>query len=120
MTKKEFALGQLAPYYKNPSTCGVNEYGTCMYLTKEGKMCVAGKNLLKPIDVAKDIDSLIDEYGQEIFKPEARNILTKEEWRLLQKIHDNIAKNQHELMLVQIESLNLFTFEELVEYSKTL
>lgn len=45
MTKKEFALSQIAPYYKDRSLCGY-EGSKCRYKTFEGKMCVFGERTM--------------------------------------------------------------------------
>lgn len=124
MTKKEFCLKELAPYYKDPSTCGYNEsIEMCVNLTKDGRMCVAGKNLLpekRILNSAMSIDSIFMENDRDqskIFIPEVVGILTNYEWTLLQQIHDAIATKKDESILkVRIYNLNLFSLEELKEY----
>jgi hypothetical protein len=131
--KKEFALSQLAPYYANPSSCGFNKFtDTCEYLTADGRMCVAGKNMLNPVKFGtSSILGIIgkNENKQEgIFKPEVVGILTDVEWNNMQRIHDNIADytntNGSCLYSSKIKEriliLNLFTFEELVERAESL
>ena len=123
-TKKEFALSQLAPYLADPSTCGYEEQNDlCLYLTDEGKMCVAGKNMLNPevFENNKSIeDILTHKFQEEVFKPEVVGILDTFEWRFMQFIHDNIAINNFERVKKHISQLNLFTIEELQERANLL
>jgi hypothetical protein len=129
LSPKEFALQQIAPYFKDKSTCGVTEGGDCSYLTADGKMCVAGKNMLPSVreqynfdSEATDISSIFAKKTQsQIFNPEAVDVLTNKEWSILQVIHDNIAlsKPKHRLEIA-ITELGLFTYEELVEYSNKI
>lgn len=116
MTKKEFALSQIAPYYKNPETCGYEEEN-CVYKTEDGRMCVFGKNLLKyhPRFEENNAATLLAEYGESILRPEARGILTKLEWDRLQRLHDAIAAKKD--LTGYIIDLGLFTFEELENYN---
>jgi hypothetical protein len=128
-TKKEFALAQLAPYLKDPNICGYNsDNDTCLYLTKNGKMCIAGKNMLPEIreeyrfdtdNIDKGIVTIInDKGGQEnVFISESVDILTNTEWKTLQVIHDNIAKQEFDIVKQSINTLALFTLEELEEFS---
>ena len=125
--KKEFALSQLAPYLADPSTCGMKiDSETCEYLTPEGKMCVAGKNMIEPkFGLYKGIDDILDELDHEqegLFKPEVVGILTTTEWNNMQRIHDTIAihRNNIDRLKDRIKQLNLFTFEELVERAESL
>jgi hypothetical protein len=125
--RKEFALSQLAPYLANPSTCGMKKDNqTCEYLTPEGNMCVAGKNMVNPrfelyqgiVDLLEDNDD--DQVG--IFKPEVVGILTNAQWDLMQRIHDTIAIHTSNIdrLKDRIERLNLFTYEELLERAESL
>jgi hypothetical protein len=125
--RKEFALSQIAPYLKDPSTCGFNkDNGTCEYLTKDNKMCVAGKNMIEPkFGMYKDIIDVLyenEEQQEGIFKPEVVGILTNQEWKYLQSIHDNIAVNPENVdrLKERVKRLNLFTYEELVERANSL
>jgi hypothetical protein len=125
--KKEFALSQLAPYYADPNTCGYNDENTnCEYLMPEGKMCVAGKNMIEPkFGVYKGIEDLLDENNNEqegLFKPEVVGILSNSQWELMQRIHDTIAihPNNVDRLKDRIQRLNLFTFEEFVERAESL
>jgi hypothetical protein len=124
--QKEFALSQLAPYYADPSTCAKLDNSTCLYLTNDGRMCVAGKNMINPQKgVIKPINLILldNDFKQEgIFKPEVVGILDNEQWGLMQGIHDNIPTNfsKEEKLKVKIDKLNLFTFEELVERAESL
>jgi predicted small metal-binding protein len=125
--KKEFALSQLAPYLKDPNTCGYNkESSNCEYLAPNGNMCVAGKNMIEPkFGVYKGIDDVLEdnEFEQEgLFKPEVVGILTNKEWNHMQNIHDSIAihTNNIDRLKERIQRLNLFTYEELVERAESL
>jgi hypothetical protein len=125
--KKEFALSQIAPYFKDPSTCGVNkEQETCEYLMPDGRMCVAGKNMIEPKQgLNKGIDDLLDENDNEqegLFKPEVVGILNNTQWLGMQSIHDTIAIQPDNIdrLKERIKRLNLFTYEELVERAKSL
>lgn len=121
--KKQFALEQIAPYFKNPDLCGFDdELSECVYETKDGKMCVAGKCMtpkarMEYIGVSTSIYAIINRSSQDkIFKKDFVDVLTKEEWNELQCLHDAIA-NEYNLQKA-IDKLGLFTYEELVEYSK--
>lgn len=124
MTKKEFALNAIAPYFKDPSLCGIQN-GTCLYLTKDDKMCVAGKYMLP--EILKDSNKLgsicyiflkYDFDQTKIFKPEVVDILNAKEWENLQRIHDGIAEGVG--LYFRIRDLGLFTMEELQEASQKL
>lgn len=120
-TKKEFALSQIAPYYKDRSLCAYNrEISNCEYLTPDGKMCVLGKNLVDPSKEEYDEESateLLGKYGEEILKPEVRGILSVEEWQNLQQIHDCLAIPGRDVKLEQyINEIGLFTLKELQDY----
>lgn len=120
--KKEFALSKIAPYFKNPELCGYDGEN-CLYLTGDGKKCVVGSCLIYPEIIGEEginADDLLEKYGQEILIPEARNILTSDEWNYLQHIHDNIASNRASNIIIAINNLNLFTYEELKAYSETI
>ena len=125
--KKEFALAQLAPYLVDPTTCGFEkENGNCEYLTPDGRMCVAGKNMVNPeYNIHKDINDLLADNNDEqegLFKPEVVGILENKEWKYMQMIHDCIAtqpEKRYELES-RINKLNLFSIEELVERAKSL
>lgn len=125
--KKEFALSQIAPYLADPSTCGMNkDRDTCDYITPDGRMCVAGKNMIEPkLDLIKGIDDILsdlDHVQEGLFKPEVVGILTTNEWTYMQRIHDTIAIHTDNVdrLKDRIERLNLFTYEELVERAETL
>jgi hypothetical protein len=128
MTKKDFALNQIAPYYKDPMTCGYNGLeDSCKYITETGTMCVAGKNMLPEIvekykDMSTNISVIIETEGGQgkVFKPEAVGILDNSEWRRLQIIHDTIAKKDSDYLPISIIFLDLFTLEELKAHAEKL
>jgi hypothetical protein len=114
-TKQQiFALAQILPYFKDTNTCGMDESGSCQYITKEGKMCVAGKNMLNP---SKFGNVNIDD----IFKPNAVDMLNGKQWFLLQKMHDCLSTGkQMSLKIFEgfIDELDMFTYNELLEESR--
>ena len=129
--QKEFALSQLAPYLKDPTTCGYDKNTTyCEYLAPNGNMCVAGKNMIEPtFGLYKGIDDLLGEdieNQKKFFKPEIVGILTNIQWLGMQSIHDTIASwtnnidNNIDRLKDRIGRLNLFTYEELVERANSL
>lgn len=128
-TPKEFALAQIAPYYKDPSTCGVDEENQqCCYLTEDGRKCVIGKNLLHPEyffqndNADLSIVDILEEFGEKrVLIPEAIGILTIEQWESLQELHDAISGISIDSIDIDgpIIGLGLFTKEELIEYCKT-
>ncbi len=126
--QKEFALAQITPYFKDPSTCGLftneKEQKTCSYLTPDGKMCVAGKNLLPEIrekyknSYATTIGTILhdaDSDQSKVFIPEAVDILSNSQWDTFQLIHDYIARGENFKHL--IHQLGVFTYEELEAYA---
>lgn len=125
LTPKEFALREIAPYYKDPSICAIKGV-FCLNLLPDGRMCVAGKNLLpkvrekNPTSSIYSIFSLYKKIQSSIFIPESVDILTVEEWGALQDMHDSIARREDDLLDINISKLDLFTLEELKEYCKTL
>lgn len=129
LSKKEFALQQIAPYYKDKKLCASNGSG-CSYQTTDGRMCVAGKNFLPKVlvskkDSGKYIREILAEYGgvqSKVFIESSADILSADEWRYLQQLHDRISENGTVLsedtsVNLAIERLELFTKEELIEYS---
>jgi len=115
--KKAFALAQIAPYFKDPSTCGIDGR-TCLYETSDGRMCVLGKNLLPEArkHAGGNARIVLDKYESqsECLIPEAVDILTTDEWRMLQSIHDSIARQYK--FNSKLDDLRLFTLDELKEY----
>jgi hypothetical protein len=131
--KKAVVLALLAPYYKDPSTCGYQKAdrfpggeichsgGYCSYLTEDGRSCVFGKCLISPEVFRNDTHTASDiliNHGEEILKEEYRNIFTHEEWNLIQHIHDCIAKN--ELTEKDVSMLGLITKDELAATANNL
>lgn len=119
MDAKQFALQQIAPYFIDPSTCGY-ENGKCVYITNDGRMCVAGKNMVNPnFGGTCPIEYLIRE-NQNVLKEEVRGILSTIQWEALQDLHDAIAKHDLGFAKIKCEKLDLFTYEELVQYCEQL
>jgi hypothetical protein len=122
-TPKEFALAQIAPYYKDPSTCGYDfNDDNCKYITEDGRMCVFGKNMIDPSSTPEHLnaDGILERFSEKCLKPESRGVLSSEKWRKLQVIHDYIAKYGigSEQFLEYVEESGLFTLEELQQYCK--
>ena len=129
--KKQFALEQIAPYFKNPELCGFDDYdSSCKYLTESGNMCVAGKNmnpdfLEKVKDSSKGIEALLRYDTQDVvFFNKSANILDANEWAKLQTVHDRIAKSydihSDKDLIRSIDWLGLFTYDELVAKAESL
>ena len=130
LTKKEFALKAIKPYAKDPNICARAEGGSCLNLTTDGRMCVAGKYLLEEVRNSHEsgvITTILREYGNDqskVFIPEAVDILTPNEWYNLQRIHDAISLLMDNnfisdgLTESQIKGrvglLGLFTYEEMM------
>ena len=120
MTKKEFALSAIRPYYLDPSTCGY-EGNSCVYLTTDGRMCILGKHMIDPGNWTKQDTAfnIFKSYLQkDVLKPKFVDILSREEWGSLQFLHDTIARdgdNSHEQDIQNAcVALDLFTYEELI------
>ncbi len=121
--KKAFALKAIAPYFKNPDICGFDKAAQrCVYLTDDGRKCVAGKYAIEPDKLSGSIRWLLDFTREEkLFVEEARNKLTNEEWGLLQVLHDGIAHGLIDTNIRErVDKLNLFTLEELQHYAANL
>lgn len=113
MTKKEFVIAQIKPYWDDPTLCGVEEGADglrCKYITKEGKMCVVGKNMLYPyaghgFGIG---DILLSHSQKEVFKPDAVGILYISGWIKLQRAHDSLALGKKEEALKFLEMLGVY------------
>ncbi len=125
MNKQEFIIKQLKPYLEDPSICGYEGMG-CRNLTSDGRMCVAGKNLLPEVRNRfrnTPIDRLLDLMPQnQVLIPESVGVLTTEEWGLMQLIHDGVALSKipldesHKIMILKkIENLEFVSTCELME-----
>lgn len=117
LRKKKFCLERLAPYLRGEIPYGYDKVkDKCEYFNKEtGAMCIAGGCMIAPEKSANySIDMLIYK-DQSCFKPEFREILTREQWKHLQFIHDVLATNKNEWSIrVHIEKIDLFTYEEMM------
>ena len=98
-SKKQVVVDLLGPYFRNPEICGY-ENEDCKYLTTDGRKCVAGSAMtdeflerLDREDLQKvSIQNILNRYPQsDVFKPEYVGVLTPEDWRLLQYIHDDLS-----------------------------
>ena len=82
-------------------------------------MCVAGKNMPHPEEYHGGILGILIKEGQEnVLKPEVVGILTTDEWSYLQAMHDAIAINNEDRIKMYCNILDLFSYEELVEFCK--
>jgi hypothetical protein len=126
-TAKEFALEQIAPYYANPSICGINSNTkNCANITEDGKMCVVGKNLLPDIrnrHPHRSFPALCKLYKGDqslLLNPESVGILTNDQWSFLQAIHDRLTRTTLDDNLTDVvNDLGLFTVDELKEAAKS-
>lgn len=125
---KKFAMEAIAPYFIDPTTCGIDESNHCQYLTDDGRMCVLGKHLIDPSTAHPGTSaySLLGD-NQIVLKPEYRDILSRGQWGALQSIHDSLAASLSDNAKLTpeecirryksaIQELKLFTYEELMEY----
>lgn len=125
MNKQEFIIDQLKPYFLNRDICGW-EGSQCSYLTSEGKMCVAGKNMIDPkewTNCNNSIDLILADTTQaKVFKPESCDILNTNEWQLTQRVHDNLARPTLSFysILTAIESLERASLTDLTELKELL
>jgi hypothetical protein len=120
MSKQEFFIEQLKPYFLDPTICGY-DFGikSCRNITPEGKKCVFGKNLTEEFinsnfsqyDTA---DELLSNHGFEILIEESRGELNVDEWVMLQQIHDRLAYYSMDNMDITIKD-NLLTKISYVE-----
>lgn len=120
MTKKEFILETLLPYFKDPSTCAL-EGVNCSYLTTDGNVCAVGK-WMKPGPwqfYEGSYEELIEKYEpKDFFKEEAFGMLTDDEWEKVQSVHDSLAVGAKRLMfdIEILESVTGTNLNELKEY----
>ncbi len=130
MSQKEFALSQIAPYFKDPKLCGFDDKTKLCRFSFRNKMCVIGKNLLPDIlknnnQVGLSIRQLLEKYKldqQKVFNQESCDILTLSQWTHLQFIHDSIALYgpNSNYVYENILNMGLFTFNDLVNYCKKI
>ena len=126
---KEFALSKIYPYYAGLKPFGYDAItGKCVYKNVEGNCCVAGAEMLPEAleywsTVNESIITILKLTSQEnVFKPESVGILSDGLWEDMQYLHDTLAKEKtkeavgEEYIVYVINSLGLFTWEELVNY----
>jgi len=118
---KQIALELIAPYYIDPTICGIED-GECRYTTSTGKHCVIYGCMQDPDKWGNQSidDILFDNLQINVFKSEWLNIFTDRQWINIQAIHDNLAGEHPQEFSLCIEALNLFTLAELEEYCTTL
>jgi hypothetical protein len=115
---REFILNTLLGYKQDSSTCAVDKYGKCSYLTEDGKKCAIGKHLIdgEHQKLIGYVYQLNEKYG-------LNNILTEEAkkqeipvivWEIMQSYHDNIVRNYSINDVVnKLEAETGFKFPEL-------
>lgn len=125
---KEFALSKIYSYYAGLKPFGYDPgTGICVYKSAEGNYCIAGAEMLPEVaenlaQLDKGILTILDREQQyNVFRPESAGILSNEKWGNLQYLHDTLAKHSigvmdEEDVAYAINSLGLFTWEELVNY----
>ena len=101
MSKEEFIIQTLKPYFLNPSICGVDVKGNCLYITPCGKKCAVGRYMVGGpwVETEMNIHQLVD--GREGCEFTLEQMLTEEansvglsvnEWSLIQRTHDSLAR----------------------------
>lgn len=96
MTRQDFILGTLEPYFIDPSTCSIDKDGNCLYLSYNGNKCAIGKHILPEAydrDMEEtDADAVLRDYDCLTDEAKEQN-LTPTQWRLIQRVHDLWAKH---------------------------
>lgn len=115
MTKQEFIILQLKPYFLDPSTCGFENERGCINLTADGRMCVFGKNLVDP---SQSFNPSNLDAKQSILKSESRGILDKQQWSLMRRIHDDLAGNDKKSLQYEILRLEEIAGIDMSELKK--
>jgi len=111
MTKQEFIIDTLLPYFKDPSICGYNEKTyACQYQTMDGRRCALGKwvrdEKIKSVISCGDAEDVFTNYSQsDILKSEAIDILNEDEWMIVQSIHDNLAVKNNRPIIQNLKLL---------------
>lgn len=122
------ALSKIYSYYAGLKPFGYDAItGKCVYKNVEGNCCVAGVEMLPEAvnhwsTINESIITILELTSQEnVFKSESVGILSDEKWGDLQFLHDILAKKatgdvNEKSVVDAINSLGLFTWEELVNY----
>jgi hypothetical protein len=114
MTKQQFIINTLKPYFLDMNRCGYDMVlNECRYLTSEGKTCAVGKwldknncNYKKIINGNMKVIAVNTKYGLDnVLVEEAKNMMNIHEWQLVQNIHDNLAKGHLDYSLEYIQVL---------------
>ena len=127
--KKQFIIDTLKPYFLDSTLCAV-EGNTCKYLTKVGKTCAIGRHLdpthpnyRKVSHTRGDVFILHGRYNlNNVLKSEAKYILSIDEWRAVQVIHDNLADSFSNIpdIVFSIDALEKITHTDLSELKSLL
>lgn len=129
MTKQEFIIETLEPYFLDKNICA-NEREWCVYLTQDGRMCAVGKHLdtrcseYSAISICQQsISSLATKYGlSNILKKSSQDILSVDEWTLIQSIHDRLSEDMKDMTMidaiVRLEVLSETNLGKLRQYCK--
>lgn len=122
INKRQFILDSLLPYKLDSSKCGMNEYKSCLYLTKDGKKCAIGQYMKdgKWQEEQASIKTIWSEYRNHLKDVFTEDFLSSglklEEMDAMQQYHDNLAKDdiwQLRRSLKTLEILSGFEFPEL-------
>ena len=129
MTKKELIMNALTPFLKREIPFGYEEGTGCVYYTKnsEGNIiqCSVGRYMERPSDYLSDTSSILV-IGLDCLKPEVRDLLSIDEWRWIQQIHDRIALiNRNETTLCPspiraLDSLEIISGLDLSDLRQTI
>lgn len=95
---KNFILKTLLPYKEDPSKCGTNKSGNCVYLTGDGKKCAFGRWMKKGEwqNQRRIASGVLNEYGNKILLKEARDMgFSGKQWNDIQNYHDSIGMREN-------------------------
>ena len=123
MTKQEFIIKSLKPYFEDTSQCGWNPMlHQGVYTTNDGKKCAVGQylNTDKFDKNSGTFHMLASNYVDfnDMFVDEAKNMLLKDEWAGLQRIHDYLAEDI--LDISDINEFEMITDTNLTELKQML
>jgi hypothetical protein len=123
MTKQEFIIKSLKPYFEDTTRCGWNPVlHQCEYKTKDGKKCAVGQylNTNKFDKNGGTFHTLASNYidFNDMFIDDAKNMLSKNEWVRLQRIHDYLAEDV--LDISDITGFEMITGTDLTELKQML
>lgn len=99
MTRQEFIIETLKPYFLDTTKCAIIRIGSgsfCMYRTEDGRKCAFGQHIRDEVYhesmETNEASNVITEFGVNILSDEAVNQnLTGEQWNTIQRIHDKVS-----------------------------